>query len=58
LPPQPAAAKASTPTSMASSPSDAYLLKMDTSVARSDVYSRKGREYGAIRLAVASRQFP
>jgi hypothetical protein len=35
LPPQPAAAIASAPTNKASKPSDAYLLKMDTSVTRS-----------------------
>src|SRR5512133_504849 len=41
LPPQPAAAKASTPMSMASRPSVPYLLKMDTSVARSLSITRK-----------------
>ncbi len=42
FPPQPAAAKASTPISMANSPSVPYLLKIHTSVARSLVITRKG----------------
>ena len=49
FPPQPAAANASTPISMANSPSVPYLLKMDTSVARSLVITRKGGSIEAIQ---------
>src|SRR6266508_4285355 len=45
FPPQPAATRASTPTTPASSPSNAYLLKMDTSVARSLGNPRKNGKY-------------
>jgi len=50
LPPQPAAAKASTPISMASSPSVPYLLKMDTSVVRSLSITRKGGSIEAFQV--------